>query len=537
MALDAIFEYVSQFTNLGSYKGVNLNGSNEKWVNSKFDIVFGNSASWILGFGRTTSLLGPDLKMVMDWSIVLDAMPAVGKWGYLSAFGFGKGGATDLILANKDSLNYGNIDSTFSRKKHPARKKERVPPEDAWPSFWLVLTLTLSISVMITAVVMARVIYMGVWIDPLDPTKSNDISVREQREKYNLMRELIQINVGLIETRLVAVLFVYECTLLAVEEAKKKAKEVKKEIENISVLAIEISQLITETSKSIITNAKVPLEITNIIENTSKSIASSVDNVENHIVELIDDVGSIVGLIPSPNRERDDSNAILHKKRKEFVFTAEENIKMIAGKVDKYSRLELVAPLISSKAPGSIIEQDLNTISIKSSGENGSIILRQGTTSRNVIHLADGTMSISCGDALTGPSIVSKNGDMVIRNGVPEIGPEIKFSSTALTLTCGVSSLDLTAAGIVLKCGASKLELSPISFEIQVGEIVSHKLSLMDQKLTVAENKMEFSIKGLTEKCIILEQKVDALIKAKVLMESSDVSAIASTKTSLTIQT
>jgi hypothetical protein len=531
MPLDLLFEYVCQISPLGSYKGVNLNGSNEKWVNSKFDIVFGNSASWILGFGRNTSLLGPDLKVVMDWSIVLDAIPPLGYW---SAFGFGKGGATDLILANKDSLNYGNIDSTFSRKKHGPRKKERV---DGWPSFWLVLTLTLSISVMITAVVMARVIYMGVWIDPLDPTKSNDISVKEQREKYNLIRELIQIHVGLIETRLVAVLFVYECTLLAVEEAKKKVEEVKKEIENISVLAIEISQLITETSKSIITNAEVPLEITNIIENTSKSIASSADNVENHIVELIDDVGSIVGLIPSPNRERDDSDAILHKKRKEFVFTAEENIKMIAGKVDKYSGLELVAPLISSNAPGSIIKQDLNTISIKSSGKNGSIILRQGTTPRNVIHLADGTMSISCGDALTGPSIVSKNGDMVIRNGVPEIGPEIKFSSTALTLTCGVSSLDLTAAGIVLKCGASKLELSPISFETQVGEIVSHKLSLMDQKLTVAENKMEFSIKGLTEKCIILEQKVDALIKAKVLMESSDVSAIASTKTSLTIQT
>lgn len=533
MPLDAIFEYVNQFTPLGSYKGVNLNGSPEKWVNSKFDIVFGNSASWILGFGRTTSLLGPDLKVVMDWSIVLDAIP-LGFYG--SAVSFGKGGATDLILANKDSLNYGNIDSTFTRKKIAARKKERVPPEDAWPSFWLVLTLTLSISVMITAVVMARVIYMGVWIDPLDPTKSNDISVKEQREKYNLIRELIQINVGLIETRLVALLFAYECTLLAVENTDKMRKELEEETEKIKKLSNETLLIVNETSKSILTNAKVPQEINNEIKNASKAISSSADNFNNKIEEVTDDVGAISGKIPSPNRERDDSNAILHKKRKEFVFTAEENIMMIAGKADKESRLELSAPLISFEAPGSNIEQDRDTISITSSTEDGSIILRQGIQPRNVIHLADGTMSISCGDALNGPSIVSQNGEMVIRNGIPEIGPEIKFGSTALTLKCGVSSLDLTAAGIVLECGPSKLELSPRSFEIKVGEIVSHKLSLMDQNLTVAENKMELGIKGLTEKCIILEQKVDALFKAKVLMESSNVSAIANTKTALTIQ-
>lgn len=280
-ALSNVLGYLpsTQWTSAVKVGGVS---TQESWINSKFDILFGSSDSWIIGFGRNTHVFGPDLKVIADWtyleSKLIGLLPLKNPVG--SGLVFGSGGATDVIIGDKGLLNYWGMNFTVERKaeanfeaKYPAEGKffTKMP----W-TLWAVIVL--GFTTLLGSIIAARVIYMT------------------SGDPKNLATKIIKSCVPVVESRWVGFIKGYEKLKLISKQSEEKVKKEEAILEkNFRKLAILL--------KTSVALAPVAINHTNIYKRlvyiTNEKLADGSENIDSHLENLRVFIGDIALLAGS----------------------------------------------------------------------------------------------------------------------------------------------------------------------------------------------------------------------------------------------
>ncbi|MFM7113728.1 MAG: hypothetical protein ACKO26_21545, partial [Planctomycetota bacterium] len=99
----------------------------------------------------------------MDWTEIFGTLSKKEKnSNILRSLLMGQGGSSDMILGGKNLLNYGKLDTTFSRKAIESVKRELANKNDTkhWPHKSIRLCIILGASVLIGLNVLARTAYI-----------------------------------------------------------------------------------------------------------------------------------------------------------------------------------------------------------------------------------------------------------------------------------------------------------------------------------------------------------------------------------------
>lgn len=182
-------------------------GKEENWNNSSFNILFGSNDSWTIGLGRNTHVIGPDLKVIADWTYLETKL--IGFFGgaklgpKLGGVIFGSGGATDVILGDKGLLNYYGQNFTAERKSGP---KFEYKDEKGLPLL-VSVPLLIGFVALSAAIIAARVVYMTT------------------RDPQHLAVRILKSAVPVLETRWVGLIQGIEKGLFAASEVEKIAKK------------------------------------------------------------------------------------------------------------------------------------------------------------------------------------------------------------------------------------------------------------------------------------------------------------------------
>jgi hypothetical protein len=238
MAIDAIVGILELFDPLGHFalQGDNiLTGKREKWKNSKYDIVFGDSTNFIIGLGRQTIVAGPDIKSILDWTVLFDWLGEkienkAGK--FLYDFTFGQGGSTDFILGNKNLFNYGTADFSVTRKAKSATEVKLKHDDDKFgneitdsfmwlrPTAWQKILVTLYAVFQFGSAVAIRLLYMGLGIN---------VDNKGETEKRKKLVEILILVQSLSGIRILALLGKVETLYFTADMLKIRNTEAKSE--------------------------------------------------------------------------------------------------------------------------------------------------------------------------------------------------------------------------------------------------------------------------------------------------------------------
>ena len=264
-----------------------VGGKEEKWVNSSFNILFGSSDSWTIGLGRNTHVIGPDLKVIADWTYLEEKLYGFIGGGLAKQFPslkklkpgpvaqgmiFGTGGATDVILGDKGLLNYYGKNFTAERKSNPKfeyKDEKGLPPIVSVP-------LLLGFTALCGAIIAARVVYMTT------------------RDPQHLAVRILKSAVPVLETRWVGLLQGIEKIKFAEDLTQKDADKLKKENTILVKKSKAFANAISEISKRIALHPN----LANVVKAEAKRLREVAANITGQNVEVLKKLADYVELIP-----------------------------------------------------------------------------------------------------------------------------------------------------------------------------------------------------------------------------------------------
>jgi|GEM_PF-2750167 len=269
--LDIIFGALNTWGPLGNIKEVPLGvTSPQQLFNSSYSIIFGDSTNWILGLGRQTNILGPDIKLIMDWTELLGTLSKKEEnSNILRSLLMGQGGSSDMILGGKNLLNYGKMDTTFSRKAIESVKRELANKGENkhWPHKGIILCIILGASVLIGLNVLARTVYMTQALSADPATRT-------------LLQSLFQLISKTLEPRLIGLLTTYELSLWIVEQGKPVPEKTANLSKEVSVTVKDITTATTNLTQAELVNNQSAQQIQPMIENKKESLIVIKDQAE-----------------------------------------------------------------------------------------------------------------------------------------------------------------------------------------------------------------------------------------------------------------
>lgn len=264
-----------------------VGGKEEKWVNSSFNILFGSSDSWTIGLGRNTHVIGPDLKVIADWTYLEEKLYGFIGGGLAEKYPsleklkpgpvaqgmiFGTGGATDVILGDKGLLNYYGKNFTAERKSNP---KFEYKDEKGLPSI-VSVPLLLGFTALCGAIIAARVVYMTT------------------RDPQHLAVRILKSTVPVLETRWVGLLQGIEKIKFAEDLAKKDADKLKKEGAILVKKSKAFANAISELSKRIVFHPN----LAKVVRDEAQRLREVAYNIEGQQQEVRIKLTDYVQLIP-----------------------------------------------------------------------------------------------------------------------------------------------------------------------------------------------------------------------------------------------
>lgn len=98
------------------------------------------------------------------------------------------------------------------------------------------------------------------------------------------------------------------------------------------------------------------------------------------------------------------------------------------------------------------------------------------------------------------------------------------------------SKITMTATSIDVSAGKSEISLTPTGIEQKVGEIVSLKLDMLQQKLQTAENSLTLAVTKVDEQTIMTQQNTEAILKLQAALAKYEAKAITTEKAPLTMK-
>lgn len=281
-ALSNVLDYLpsTQWTSTVKVGGVPVQ---ESWVNSKFDILFGSSDSWILGFGRNTHVFGPDLKVIADWSYLESKLLGLIRLKNPLGSGlvFGSGGATDFIMGDKGLLNYWGMNFTVERKAE-ANFEAKFPVGSGFLTkmpWALWAAVILGFTALLGSIIAARVIYMT------------------SGDPKNLATRIIKSAVPAVESRWVGFIKGYEKLALVAKQTEEKAKkDAAQALHQVEINAANASATAAFVP-IVITHASIAQRLVQVqSDKLTRGVAQTVADLQNTLV-FLGDCASLAGSI------------------------------------------------------------------------------------------------------------------------------------------------------------------------------------------------------------------------------------------------
>lgn len=525
MPIDIIYNALNTFGPLGNLRSTPVGATAEQnWINSKYDIVFGDTTSWILGFGRTTGVFGSDLKLVIDWTDLFNYIPVISKYPNTSTFLLGQGGSTDLILGPKNLFNYGSADFTYMRKKNKTTEVKLVG--DDWPNYALLAMISVAIFTLVGLNVGARVVFMT----PTPWATSNTIRKRVQSS--------LQFSSSTILPRFYALLVIYERFSKSVRDVKNEAAKIKESIKSVSK---ELKEAMSELPNQAVIVGKSPhgskvllAELNNDKNQLKRISADVVSSVDDILVSVSEAVG-----IQLNGRSVEESNT---KMKTSFSSYQLDSAGTIAFNVldDKKSP---ILKLILSEDGSLISESDGPTtinsekqVTIKSpehltlkindtlNDEARIELLKNGGSDERLIHLA-------CGSPLFGSSISMAEKTIKLQNGITKIDTYIEIDNSSVTVCGGpelvsAGTMKATATDIKIEAGLPALRpsitINSAGILLSVGPLCSIKMDPKSIEFKVAENKLELDIITLLEQAVTIKTQSNLISEMKTTIEKME---------------
>jgi hypothetical protein len=540
-----MFDWIGPFleyTSLGDRNKTSVDGKDEVWYNSKTDITFGDSNTWLIGLGRITNICGPDIKVVADWTFIEEIIEeklsekfnhklsgAVGQT--IGALIFGVGGASDVLFGVKNLINYGNTQDTTVIRKHTAPLeikifKDKSTDDTLYPPSLGALIL-LPYLILLTMVVTIRFANMQVGV----------FAEKSTREK---VAKALSVAAPLVESRWIALLLVYEKLTYTADELKKVKDKIKAKIAELRKAIAAGEKKIKATGVNSILPEATKNDLEDSILVCERDIFFIKDHEEADLKSATDVLATLLknGDI---SQEYKTSNTGLASSYKWLSYDAEETIYLSVGKPPKYSSMQLNPESIKMKLVSgngintatlnlSETDNDGGKVDIKCSGDDGYINLEMAGNDLAKLKISKNTVSIQGGsDNTKNPLIKLEDDKITLRCGNVVTNPEILITDTEVKIKVGAdqigSSFVMTNDSIELKVGElSALKITSAGIEIKSGEATSTKWSPKSIDMAAAETKMKLDLTETQQNTIRLKQNAafKAEIKAALLMLKGD---------------
>ncbi len=581
--------------NLGQTGYNVLTEKTEKWKNSKYDIVFGDSTSFTLGLGRQTIVFGPDIKTILDWTVLFDwagekIKNKLGKffWNGL----WGQGGSTDFILGNKNIFNYGTGDFSITRKLNPTVKVEIMGKKDQfintikYPYYWQKFLVMAYATFQITLGILIRIKYMGVGINV------QNAGEKEDRKK---LVELLMFLQSVIGVRILALLQLVETLYFTDKSIDLRRKHLEESVRDVVDVLDDQGNVIQEQ----IIQPNPPEAVGQVYrDHVSRELRQHLDIVNANITRsaqrVLWDLGLFVDGLDQGNEVRNYTNLAHRWETEEDVtwnsgsgFThcvnpirfgqGDGNNRNSSSFTTFIQNCETFEQRLKYKE-GQINHANYLQISklffrVRNSDPKSLISLNNGKDSdpsASYLKLTDGKITLGCGESNKANPALNMGAKesylSISQGGIPKIkrGGGLVVPGRALFLNDNFSGLyggertddGKTAAYIELKGKESlviKLQDSEVRLDANGITIKSDKKITLDggggielisgqSKLTVQENgvqikslESEFDVKpdGFSSSAAIRNNKEEAALKEKNSIQRSDCSAVSISKASM----
>jgi hypothetical protein len=541
--LDLILGPFLEYGPLGDLNKTSVDGKKEVWYNSKTDITFGDSNTWLIGLGRTTNICGPDIKVVADWTFIEELLSEKFNHKFSGALGqtigallFGVGGASDVLFGVKNLINYGDTQDTTVIRKHTAPLEIKIfkdklnAGESLFPTD-LVLLIVLPYLLLLTMVVTIRFANMQVGVFAEEST----------REK---VAKALSVLAPLVESRWIALLLVYEKLTYTAKQLKESTIEIAQKIKDLQDFVQDTTAKLTAQATNILITDEVKKEIEAQTEIINEYLSGNTKHTKNEFEKAIDSLKISAPLLGPLSQEYKRSNSRLDSSYLKLTYNAIEAIQLNATevesdpltgnllKVKSNSFFNLTPTALDFKAPGTLfqfgkISSQEGSINISFSGSENNAFMKLGAdgsslsniTIRNedlqiqsgktnnenpTIKLKEGSLKIRCGPALTGPQILFDNGKVTITAGeqILGAGPKFVMTNDSIELKVGeLSALKITSDGVEIKCG----------------EAASTKWSVAGVKMKAAESEINALLAAVDCKTAILKLESEAIGDIKAL--------------------
>lgn len=525
MPLDIIYNALNTFGPLGNLRSTPVGATAEQnWINSKYDIVFGDTTSWILGFGRTTNVLGSDLKLVMDWTDLLSYFSVVSKYPKTSALLWGQGGSTDIILGTKNLINYGSSDFTITRKKDKTTEIKLIGEE--WPNIALLVMISVAVVTLVGLNIGARVVFM---------TPTPWVTTDTDRKR---VQSSLQFSSSTILPRFYALLVIYE-------RISKFARDINNEVAKINDALDSLAKELREATSEIANQAvivgksphgsKVLLAELNNDKNQLKRISA---DVVNSVDDLLVSVSEAVG-IQLNGRSVEESNIKMKTSFSSYQLDSAGTIAFNVLNDDKAPILKLSlcedGSLISESDGQTTINSE-KQVTIKSpehltlkindtpNDEARIELLKNGGSDGRLIHLA-------CGSPLSGSSISMAEKTIKLQNGITKIDRYIEIDNSSVTVCGGpelvsAGTMKATAKDIKIEAGLPPLRpsitLDSEGISLSVGPLCSIIMDPTSIKFKVGENELKLNIISLEEQAVAIKTQSQLISDMKTTIEKME---------------
>lgn len=547
--LDIFFNALNTWGPLGNLKQVPLaGGSAQQWANSSYSIVFGDSTNWILGFGRSTNIIGPDTKWVMDWNDLWNLIPLgkTSKWNYAKALLLGTVGATDLIIGPKVGLNYGTQDITVTSKKKAGLTITYTDVDDSKAGIRnaRIVILCLGSLTTIALNVLARIANMSEALSTSSTTRA-------------ILQSSLQFSSNTLTPRMISLLTVAEvlndCVKKLKEEmeaAKGAAEQVKKETED--VVRASSNLLIADLG-----NNQSGLSIEPRMSASKALLDQSIGKIELGSEVVVSEMrssapnlmGEQLGQLQAKFLEIENSASAKALTHASYTLNATEgpvefNVSNAQASISLSPGQGGVNALIASNNTATL--RGDNVIQIES-GKHVALRVTDNQASQNNLTLNGTNITLECGAAGTGPSF-TMNGDgnaLTLRQGNKLLSPtvveitnsKVEMSSTENQMLVGrivaqpaQISLSALSAGVGSKISA---DAASINLSIGLAEITANQSSI---KLGVGLSHITITADAITLEAVNLKSQAQMISELEVTIEKKVAQAMAQYQSTLTKQ-
>ena len=542
--LDILFNALNTWGPLGNLKQVPLGATSpQQWANSSYSIIFGSSTNWILGFGRSTNIIGPDTKWVMDWNDLWNLIPIkTSALNYVKALSLGAVGATDLIIGPKTALNYGtkDISVTSKREKSISITYSDVDDSKAVIRKVRIAVLLLGSLVTISLNVLARIANMSQALASSATTRTT-------------LQVSLQLSSNALTPRMISLLTVLEVAFDCVEALKKQAKEAKEKAELAAKEGKDTAAASTNLILSDVNNNQSAPLIQPRVSRASILLAEQKDSLLRDSQALIQEIQEAV---PSASQEQfnalqarvveiERSTAELIEQRGSYALAASDGPITFNVSNDQATVTLSPTPLggnASIRATNSAVLNATKSVQVESAKHVGLRVTDVGSSQSNLSLQGTGII-LQCGDSTSGLSF-TMNGDgkaITLAQGNKLVSPTcLEISDSNLEL----SSKNLAQVGKIVAQPA-RISLSALSGELGskiTADATSINLSIglakitADQssiKLEVGQSSITIDLQGVVINGTNIKNQVDMLIEQNATFNKRVIDAIEEHKSSL----